>query len=146
MAQAQLSGTRLEYVVVPIKEDVKRFIYVLEGRNFTDAGGNKRVRYERKKKLVDEPGGFMVYFPRGHCLRIKDRKGLKQYGLDKNPRIINLEGLNDPNSPLGQLMASQDEESRRGAMESLQQQVIKMATVNTGPNVLTQVEVEQEAA
>ena len=145
MATAQMSGTRLEYVVVPIEQKVKRFIHVLTEKTKKNAAGKTITYTERVEKEVEQEGGFFVYFPRGHVLRFKDKKALAAYGLDKKPRIINLEGLNDPNSPLGQLIASQDEETRRGAMTSLEQQVIKMATVKTGRNLLTIVEKKEVA-
>lgn len=138
MAQGFMSGTRLEYVVVPIEGVVKRKVYQMipRGQRMTPAG-RVATTHERKEILREEPGGFMVYFPRGHCIRFKDKKALEQYGLNKPPKIINMQGLADPNSPLGQLMTAQDDAGRAEAMASLQQKVISMATALTGVNLVT---------
>lgn len=122
--QATMSGARLAFVVVPIEGTVRRPVH----------------RYSKDKGVTvesaEQPGGFMVYFPRGHAIRIRDKEGLKQYKLDKKARIINLQGLNDPNSPIGQLMASQDEKVRQGAMVNLERQVIALATAKSGQTLL----------
>ncbi len=120
MSQAFMNGTRLAYVVVPMDGAVKRKI-----NTWTKKAG-------LGEKYVDQPAGFLVYFPRGHVLRIKDQAQLKHYRLDKAPRIVNLEGLSDPNSPLGRLMLSQDENARRGAMEDMQTAVMKLAQSKSG--------------
>jgi hypothetical protein len=89
-----------------------------------------------KQRLVDQPAGFMVYFPRGHCLRLKDKESLRKYGLDRQPTIINLDGLNDPNSILGKLVTAQDEASRHDAYADMEKYVIQLATAKTGSVVL----------
>ena len=87
--------------------------------------------------MVEEPAGFLVYFPRGHVIRIKDEKQLRHYKLNREPEIVNLNGLADRNSPLGKLMFSQDDAVRRNAMVDLEQQVIKMAEIKSGRIELT---------
>jgi hypothetical protein len=117
-------GARLAYVVVDLSETVgtvKR-----EVTTWTKKDGLKR-------KMVEEPAGFLVYFPRGHVIRLKDREELRRYRLDGQPPIVNLQGLNDPNSPIGRMLMSQDENARRGAMETMEKQVIRLATSKTGP-------------
>jgi hypothetical protein len=117
-------GARLAYVVVDLSETVgtvKR-----EVTTWTKKDG-------LKKKMVEEPAGFLVYFPRGHVIRLKDREELRRYRLDGQPPIVNLQGLNDPNSPIGRMLMSQDENARRGAMETMEKQVIRLATSKTGP-------------
>lgn len=144
MAQAMMTGTRLEYVVVPIDGTVKRVKRVLEARTHKGQDGKNKTTYERRDKVMEEPGGFMVYFPRGHVLRISSQKKLKQYKLNRPAKLINLQGLNDPNSPVGKIMAAQDDDARRGAMASLEQQVIQMATAKTGKDLLTATEQPME--
>jgi hypothetical protein len=130
--QATVNGSRLAYVVVPIEGKVMRPIH----------------RYTKDKGIIvkDEPqdGGFLVYFPRGHVLRIRDQAQLKLYKLDKKPRVINLQGLNDPNSPIGQLMAAQDDQARQGAMVNMERQVIQLATAKTGKVQMPEQVQEQE--
>ena len=121
MITAQMNGTRLAFVVVPQEGSVRRPVH-----KFDKKGGGLQV------KDVEEPAGFLVYFPRGHTIRIRTRKELVHYGLHKDPPIINLRGLHDRNSPIGKLMMSQDEASRRSAFASLEQQVIQLAQAKSG--------------
>lgn len=113
-------GARLAYTVVPLEGTLER-----EVCEFTSKG------IVRKK--VKQPAGFMVYFPRGHAIRLKDEADLAKYGLDRKPPVINLQGLSNPNSPLGQMLMEQDENARHGAMESMKMQVINLATAKSGP-------------
>ena len=134
MMVSGMNGARLAYVVVDLSETV---------------GSVKRevVTWTRKdglkKKMVEEPAGYLVYFPRGHVIRLRDKEALRQYGLDGRPPIVNLQGLNDPNSPIGRMLLGQEENARRGAMETLEKQVIRLATAKTGP-VLMPEQIEQE--
>lgn len=114
MATGILRGSRLAYVVVEIEGTVQRPKAV-----WTKKDGIKH-------KMVEEPAGYMVYFPRGHCIRIKDKKRLKHYKLHKEPTIIQLEGLNDPNSPLGKMFMSQDQTLRAASYKQLEQMVIDL--------------------
>lgn len=109
-----LNGSRLAYVVVKQEGSVKR-----EKHYWTKDG--------IKKKLVDEDAGYLVYFPRGHALRVKSLAMLRHYQLHKEPKIIQLEGLNDPNSPLGKMFLSQDPHLRMASYRELEQMVINLA-------------------
>lgn len=120
MIQAQLHGARLAYVVVPIEGEVQRRVNM-----WTKKGG-------LTDKYVNVPGGYLVYFPRGHVLRIKNREELRHYKLDRDPELIDLKGLHDPKSPMGKLMMAEDDATRKGAFVDLQQQVIRIATAATG--------------
>lgn len=138
MLTVSANGARLAYVVVDLHQSVgtvKRPV-----TTWTKKDG-------LKTKMVEEPAGYLVYFPRGHVIRCKDKETLRQYGLDGMPPIINLQGLNDPNSPIGRMLMSQNEDSRRGAMESMEKQVIRLATAKTGPVLMPeQIEPEQVSA
>ena len=133
-AQAAMNGARLAYVVCKLEGEVGREKIVFKE---TKAGkhkdGSPRITHEMERVTKMEPAGYMVYFPRGHVLRFKDEKKLKQYGLDQKPKIINLQGLNDPNSPIGQLLMMQDEKGRADAYESLEKAVIQISMVASGP-------------
>jgi hypothetical protein len=109
-----LNGSRLAYVVVKQDGAVKR-----EKHFWTKDG--------IKKKLVEEDAGYLVYFPRGHAVRIKNLARLRHYQLHKEPKIIQLEGLNDPNSPLGKMFMSQDPMLRAASYRDLEQMVINLA-------------------
>lgn len=136
MAQPVATGARLAYVVVDLAETigtVKR-----EVTKWTKAKG-------LHKEMVEEPAGFLVYFPRGHVIRFRTKEELRHYGLDGKPPIINLEGLSDPRSAIGAMLFGQDEMARRGAYESLEKQVIRLATAMTGPIVMPE-QLEPQAA
>jgi hypothetical protein len=109
-----LNGSRLAYVVVKQEGSIKR-----EKHFWTKDG--------IKKKLVDEDAGYLVYFPRGHAIRVKTLNMLRHYQLHKEPKIIQLEGLNDPNSPLGKMFLSQDPHLRMASYRELEQMVINLA-------------------
>jgi len=131
-----MNGARLAYVVVDLSETVgtvKREVTMWTKRDGL------------KKKTVEQPAGFLVYFPRGHVIRLPDKESLRHYGLDGRPPIVNLQGLNDPNSPIGRMLFGQEEDARRGAMDSLEKQVIRLATAKTGPVLLPE-QLEAEAA
>jgi hypothetical protein len=115
MISGVLNGSRLAYVVVKQDGSVKR-----EKHFWTKEG--------IKKKLVDEDAGYLVYFPRGHAIRVKSLSMLRHYRLHKEPRIIQLEGLNDPNSPLGKMFLSQDPQLRMASYHELEQMVIDLAS------------------
>ena len=125
MAQAFMKGARLAYVVVPMEGVVTRKI-----NTWTKKAG-------LTDKYVEQPAGYMVYFPRGHVLRLKDKAELRQYRLNKPADIVSLEGLHDPKSPLGAIMMADDDAARRGAMQNLEAQVIRMAQAKTGKVELT---------
>ena len=109
-----LNGSRLAYVVVKQEGSVKR-----EKHYWTKDG--------IRKKLVDEDAGYLVYFPRGHAIRVKSLAMLRHYQLHKEPKIIELNGLNDPNSPLGKMFLSQDPHLRMASYRELEQMVINLA-------------------
>jgi hypothetical protein len=137
MLSPGMTGARLAYVVVDLSQSVgtvKRPV-----TTWTKKDG-------LKTKMVEEPAGYLVYFPRGHVIRLKDKEQLRLYGLDGQPPIVNLQGLNDPNSPIGRLLLSQDEGARRGAMETMEKQVIRLATAKTGPVLMPEQLEPEEAA
>jgi hypothetical protein len=137
MQPMNTNGARLAYVVVDLHETVgtvKRPV-----TTWTKKDG-------LKTKMEEEPAGYLVYFPRGHVIRCKDKETLRQYGLDGRPPIVNLQGLNDPNSPIGRMLMAQDEGTRRGAMESMEKQVIRLATAKTGPVLMPEQLEPEEAA
>lgn len=121
---AAMVGARLAFVVRELEGEVERPVS-------TWKKGEGVTQVMRK-----EPAGFIVYFPRGHILRFKTKKELAHYNLDKKPKLMNMEGLYDPNSPLGQMFTSQSEEARQEAYVNLEEQVIALATAKTGPIVL----------
>jgi hypothetical protein len=128
MFEGVVSGSRLAYVVVPLKDEVTRYI----------------TRWTRDKGLFDEPakepGGNLVYFPRGHVLRLSDKE-LKRYKLNKKPKlVVDMSQMYDPNSPIGKLFLAQSESERANSWKDLEKQVIQLATARTGPIQVTKVQ------
>jgi len=136
MVPVGTSGARLAYVVVDLAETIGTV-----KRPITTWSKKEGL----KTKMHEEPAGYLVYFPRGHVIRLRDKEELRHYGLDGQPPIVNLQGLNDPNSPIGRLLLSQDEATRRGALETMEKAVIRLATAKTGP-VLMPEQIEPEEA
>lgn len=55
-----------------------------------------RATYNKEKGGFDytpvkEEWGFMVYFPGGHSLRVKDVKELERLGFTDKPKLVDLE-------------------------------------------------------
>ena len=128
MAQGIMQGSRLAYVVEKIEGEVERSkaIFVKD----------KGIKF----RMMKEPAGYMVYFPRGHCIRVKSLKMLKHYKLNKEPKIIELQGLQDPNSPLGKMFLSQDPEVRKASYQELQQMVKNLCSVSGNMEIPTKYE------
>lgn len=119
------TGARLAYVVVKLEGTLKR----------------EQSRYEAGKGLqtvmIEEDAGYLVYFPRGHVIRLKTEDDLRHYNLREGEApIINMQGLSDPNSPLGRMLSAQDDTARKGAWRSMEDQVIRLATAKTGSIIM----------
>lgn len=137
MALAGVNGSRLAFVVMPLRGELEREHVRINTKEIgKSANGNPRLAHTMERYLKKEPAGFMAYFPRGHAIRIKSKADLAKYGLDKQASIINVEGLNDPNSPLGKLVQAQDQEARNGAFLDMQKAVMAMATRKSGSVLL----------
>lgn len=121
---AVMSGTRLAFVVRKLDGTVVRKHITV--KTIKKSGGMKYDRHELVRVKKEEPAGYMVYFPRGHAIRCKDGNALARHDLDREPELVNLEGLHDPNSAAGKLFLAQDEQSRKGAFQDMEQQVIDM--------------------
>ena len=129
------SGTRLAYVVVPLEGEVERPQYQMVARQigFSSDGRTPRFTHEMKQIMKKEPAGFMVYFPRGHAIRIRTREELREFNLDvEDIPLVSLTGLNDPKSEIGKLLSAQDDKQRKVAWDSLENKTIRLATARTG--------------
>jgi len=134
MSLTRIPGARFSHVVVKIDAKVTRTAYKFEKDK---KGMQHLVPYEK-----EQDGGFMVYFPRGHAIRIPNEEMLKHYGLHREPRIINMSGLHDPNSPVGKMLLAQDQETRDAGYEDLKKMVVRLATARSG-NVLMPEQLEE---
>lgn len=113
---------RLAYVVKKIPGKVKRpkCRWV---PNKSGKGG------ELVTKDVEVDGGYMVYFPKGHAIRLT-AKQLKQYNLDQ-PRgnFVSMQGL----TPQDEMMMLEDRSLMQAHVESIEMMTIRLATRRTGP-------------
>lgn len=114
---------RLAFAVVQLVGTVKREVCTFE----KGAG--------LVKKLVDEDAGYLVYFPKGHVLRLTEEQ-LKFHGLDKKAAFVDMSEMHDPNSSIGQLFLAQSQEDRNTAWDMLEDEVIALATAKSGADVL----------
>ncbi len=135
MINGLMQGTRLAYVVRSLEGKVKRTRHVVKTFKAKTAKGVDR--HEMTTEQYEEPAGFMVYFPRGHALRMKDERTLKHYGLDGEPPLVNLADMHDPNSPMGKLFRAQDEQARKSAFTDLEQQVVELVHHKAGKTLLS---------
>ena len=130
----KMAGTRLSYVVVKLDGTLQRDVMVpVRGKNRHD-GKPGMLTLKRTTKAV--PAGWLVYFPKGHVIRIKDREHLEHYGLDRKPQWINLKGLHNPESALGKMMAAQDDAARKNAYQDMEQAVMQLAIAKSGPVIM----------
>lgn len=153
MAQT-VGGARLAYFVVKLDTEIEREVceYVSPktlngGRQPADRAARraKRTKSGIVRRMIKQPGGFLVYFPRGHVIRFRDEDHLAQFGLDKEPPIINMKGLYDANSKIGRMMNSQDEEVRRKGYSALEKHVVQLATAKSGPVLMPEQVGDREA-
>lgn len=126
-------GARLAFAVKELKGEVERDVITMTEKKVGKyRDGTDRIVHEMVRSKRKVPAGFMVYCPRGHAIRVRNRADLAKYGLDRQANIINMDGMADPNSPLGKMMYAQDETARKGGFNDLQDAVVKMATVKSG--------------
>lgn len=76
--QAMNMKPRFETEQIPENKKFKRTVCSHDGKTFTFA--------EKTEK-----GGYMVYFPHGHSIRVRDMAELKRLGFHRMPGVIDLE-------------------------------------------------------
>ena len=83
-------NVRPEFEVHPLEGVVKRESLKYVRTKDEDTG---KVHFELKKALVEEPAGFMVYFARGHSIRVKTVEELGRLGLQRQPGLVDIKTL-----------------------------------------------------
>jgi hypothetical protein len=149
MYTANMNGARLAYVVKKLEGTVKR--EKVRMHLVKKGSGRTRDQWEMRKELIEEDAGYMVFFPRGHAMRVPTMKQLEHYNLARDgqllkPTVINMSEWANPNSPIGRLMMAQDNEGRAGAMADMETLLIRMATHQSGPRLMPEQFIGQEAA
>lgn len=70
---------------------------------------------------VETEGGFMVYFPKGHSIRLEDEAALKAHGFDLPAAMVDLETGDEvgvSNDSLRRRSAAMTKTSRSGGKEA----------------------------
>lgn len=65
----------------------------LEGeveRMVIDYSNDKDGVSQRSEKMITEPAGYMVYFPQGHSIRVRNAADLEEMGLTNDVRLIDM--------------------------------------------------------
>lgn len=69
------------------------------------------------KSMVKEPAGFMVYFPSGASIRVKDEEELARQGFDKPATVVDMDSGENMGTAPGSLKAHSEQKQvkpRRG--------------------------------
>lgn len=62
-----------------------------------------------KTKVVEEEAGYMVYFPQGHSIRVRNYTELKRMGLHTAPGLVDMESGDEMQAPQVRSLKSQVE-------------------------------------
>jgi hypothetical protein len=86
---------------------VERTVYYYEEKDTgrKDKNGNPVVTHHLRTKKTQEPAGYMVYFARGHSIRVRSDEELRRLNLDRSPHL---------SDPTGEI-ADEDIEQMGGA-------------------------------
>lgn len=117
-----MPSARMAYVVrrIPTKVTRRKCHWV---PNKSGKGG------ELVFKDVEVEGGFMVYFPKGHAIRLT-AKQLTHYGLtERRGNFVSMSGL----TPQDEMMMVEDRSLMQTHMENIENMTIRLATKRTGP-------------
>lgn len=121
-----LGGPRLSFYAEKLEGTILRTQYTIEEKVY-GKGDKKKVTFTRKQHTVEEPAGYMVYFPMGHAIRMGEDE-LRARGFDQQPRIINADGLSH---------ATITEQARQLTMETLIRDLKGFVTHKVGSELLT---------
>lgn len=114
-----MKGPRLEFVVRELKGEVKKPHHSMKGKKIETV-------------LAPEPAGYLVYMPNGQSYRLTKEELVKR-GFDRQPSIINFEGVQDTKSPAGRYKFAMDDKTRKIAWRALEDEVVKACVRRHGP-------------
>lgn len=132
--RGMMQGGRLAFVIRPIEGIVHR--EHIEVKVLKKATANSKARHSFERVVKEEPGGYMVYFPMGHAIRVRTDATLREFGLDGEAEVVDVSGLYDPKSPAGRLMVAQNEQAKKAAFVDLEKQVIDYVARKVGRDLL----------
>lgn len=73
---------------------------------------------ELKTETIEEPAGYMVYFPQGHSFRVKNFTELKKLGLHTAPGLIDMDSGDEIIPPQVRSLKSQVESRTKPSRKS----------------------------
>lgn len=116
-----MKGARLEFVLKPFGGSRKR----------------EKTSYDKKTKrlvktTVKEEGGYLLYTPSGHAYYLTKEEALSRGFLNRQPKILNFDQVNDPETAAGRFKFARNDEMRRKAMHEMEMEVIKLCTSRGG--------------
>lgn len=114
-------GSRLAFVTRKVNGKIKRTLRTWDA---------KAKEIKTKEVVVD--AGYFVYFPAGHYIHVPDEATLVKAGFNRPPKIVDLSGIHDPNSAIGQVLFAQDSQEREDAYAAMEQNVIDMVHARVG--------------
>ena len=65
------------------------------------------------KKMVQEPAGYMVYFPNGSSVRIRTEEELEKQGFDKPASLVDMDSGETSRTPEGSLKAHSEQKQNK---------------------------------
>lgn len=123
-ASHTMKGARLEFVL----------------REFKGVRTLKKHRFDAKKKkivptVVKEEGGYLLFTPSGHAYYLTKQEALDRGYLNRRPKILNFDQVNDTETPAGKFKFAVRQEDKEAAMVELEKEIIKLCTSRGGPIV-----------
>ena len=103
-AMAMLAQQRPRFEVEELSGTRKHTIREMVIKEAAIPGRAPKISWEAKE--VEEPAGFMVYFPNGHSFRVRTKEELERLKLDGNPYL-------DPNEVEQQDTGDDDDEGSK---------------------------------
>lgn len=74
----------------------------------------EKKRYKMVDEQVEEPAGYLVFFPKGHAVHVSEVE-LKRLGFDRNPRLVHMETGEEMEAP--NFALKRNAEHRAGKIE-----------------------------
>jgi len=69
----------------------------------------KMIEGEMITETIEEPRGYMVYFPSGHSIRVRNHKDLVSLGFEKAPNLVDMESGDELTLPTQRSLKSEVE-------------------------------------
>lgn len=80
---------RRPFKVTALPGTMPRTFYDVEKKS-RDVGGKTKSTHKLVKRVEHEPAGYLVTFPNGHSIRVRDQAELARLGFDAEPGLIDM--------------------------------------------------------